>query len=115
MRNGRWGESTSGPDWTDLESLLRSIDAMHGGQSALMLSPLGIGSSGGWTVRVCTVWDAVPGADTPQAITTEKLYPCPDCATMEGHIFNLLYRHDFAISEAYMSGSLWTHERPAAP
>jgi hypothetical protein len=57
----------------------------------------------------------VPGADTPQAITTEKHYPCQECSTMQGHIFNLLYRHDFALSEAYMSQSLWTQERPAAP
>jgi len=42
-----WEKPTSGPDWIDVEMMLRSISALHSGNAGLTILPRGIGATGG--------------------------------------------------------------------
>lgn len=100
-RKAEWVKSTNGPDWTDLEAMMRALEGLHGGAVVLSVSTVGIGASGG------LAWSAVHSLETlgehvtHSGVGVDGLWPCTDCATMEGLLYQLLWRLDFAIGANY--------------
>jgi len=92
---------TGGPDWTDIEALLRALDGLHSGRTRLVILAEGAGSTGGLSIEMITEFDALPGGRQFPLVKTVSKYPCRDCATMSDHIFGGLYFHDVAIERAY--------------
>lgn len=101
MRKALWQKSSSGPDWTDVETLIRAVDQGHGGKTGVLISAVGRGASGGLEVMIVTTFDALPGSEQISGVESRSEWPCKDCATLETHIFRGLYQHDYRISEAY--------------
>lgn len=107
MRKTGWEEPSSGPDWMDVEMLLRALEGLHGGHVALIVSPDGIGSSGGVQVVASALFDVLPGSDLPENVSRMKSWPCSTHRTLAAHAFALLHELDFAISQVYKNRPLW--------
>jgi hypothetical protein len=102
-----WEKSSNGPDWVDVEMMMRAIGALHSGHVAVIVSPLGIGATGGVDVAASMLFDVLPGSSLPASIVVNKTWPCNTHKTLAAHAFNLLHELDFAIGQAYQNETLW--------
>jgi len=102
-----WEKPTNGPDWVDVEMLMRAIGGLHSGHVAIILSPDGIGSSGGVDVAASMLFDVLPGSSLPSAVATHSRWPCVNHKTLASHAFKLLHDLDYEISKVYKNESLW--------
>ena len=100
-------KSMNGPDWIDVEMLMRAVSTMHGGKAGLTLLPRGIGSSGGIEVGASFLCDVVQGSSLEPAITIIKNWPCASHETLAGHCFAALHELDYAIGKVYRQETLW--------
>jgi hypothetical protein len=107
MRKTGWEEPTTGPDWIDVESLMRAIGALHSGHVAVVVSPYGTGATGGLDVAASIVLDVLPGSALPANIVVDKRWPCSTHKTFAAHAFSLLHQLDYEISKVYKQESLW--------
>jgi len=96
-----WEKHGNGPDWMDIEAALRAIDHTHLGKTGVLISPAGTGATGGLHLVLCTTWDVVPDGHSIACVESESSWPCPEGCTLPGHILAGIYKHDFAIGEAY--------------
>lgn len=101
------GKLKTGPDWTDIEVMLRALSALHSGHAGVTILPLGIGSSGGLSVACSMMFDLLPGSSLPPCITTESDWPCNSHAELASHVYAGLHKLDFEISKVYQQESLW--------
>lgn len=106
-RKAGWEEPTSGPDWMDVETLMRAIGALHSGHVAVIVSPSGTGASGGVDVVASILFELLPGSALPPSVQVQKPWPCGGHAKLAAHAFRLLYELDFAISKVYKNETLW--------
>jgi hypothetical protein len=106
-RKRGWEEPTTGPDWVDCEMLMRAIGALHSGHVAVILSPDGIGSSGGVDVAASMLFDVLPGSQLPPALVTHARWPCNTHRTLAAHAFSLLHDLDVQIGRTYQNETLW--------
>ncbi len=102
-----WEKSTNGPDWIDVEMLMRAIGGLHSGHVGLIVSPDGIGSSGGVVVVASMLFDVLPGSSLPEHVAVHKNWPCNTHKTLAAHTFALLHELDYEISKVYKNESLW--------
>jgi hypothetical protein len=107
MRKTGWEEPTNGPDWIDVEMLMRAIGGLHSGHVAVIVSPDGIGSSGGVDVAASMIFDVLPGSSLPASVVAHGKWPCKDHKTLAAHAFATLHQLDFEISKVYKNESLW--------
>jgi hypothetical protein len=79
--------TNNGPDWTDVEAMMRSIQSASSGVVSLTILPRGIGASGG--LRVALAWsesmESVGGVDS--MMLSESVWPCKHGCTLDGHVF----------------------------
>lgn len=101
------GKSTNGPDWIDVEMMLRSLSALHSGRAGVTVLPAGTGSTGGLSVACSMMFDLLPGSSLPRIVTTEHTWPCNQHADFAAHVFAGLQQLDFEISKAYNNEELW--------
>lgn len=99
--------SSNGPDWIDVEMLIRAIGSLHSGAAGLTILQRGIGATGGLSVGASIMFNVLPGSSVPEAITVTKDWPCSAHRTLAGHCFALLHELDFAIGKAYENEALW--------
>jgi len=102
-----WEQPTNGPDWIDVEMLMRAIGGLHSGHVAIIISPDGIGSSGGVDVAASMLFDVLAGSSLPSAVATHGTFPCATHKTLAAHAFSLLHDLDFEIGKVYKNESLW--------
>jgi hypothetical protein len=107
MRKTGWEEPSTGPDWIDLEMLMRALGGLHSGHVALIVSPDGTGSSGGVDVAGSMLFDVLPGSSLPASVAVHKRWPCATHKTLAAHSFSLLHELDYEISKVYKNESLW--------
>lgn len=106
-RKTGWENSTNGPDWIDVEAMMRAIGSLHSAEISLMFSPRGIGATGGLeTVAVCT-FDVLPGSALPKVVMCTSEWPCKDHATIAAHVYWMLYDLDAEIGRTYQNEKLW--------
>jgi len=103
----QWAKSTNGPDWTDVEMMMRAIEGLHSGVVAVVFSPNGTGSSGGVDVAASVIFDRLPGSSLPMSVVVHRVWPCNTHGTLEGLAFALLHELDFEISKVYKNEALW--------
>jgi len=101
------GKSSNGPDWTDVEMMLRSLSSLHSGHAGFTVLPSGTGSNGGLSVACSMMFEKLPGSSLPDCVSTESKWPCADHATLAAHVFAGLHALDFEISKVYKQESLW--------
>jgi hypothetical protein len=106
-RKRGWEEPTNGPDWIDVEVMMRALNALHSGKAGLTFLPRGIGSSGGLETGASFMFDVLPGSSIDPCTTVIKNWPCTQHKTLAAHCFALLHELDFAISEMYKNEALW--------
>ena len=106
-RKNGWEEPSTGPDWIDVEMLMRAIGGLHSGHVAVILSPDGTGSSGGVDVAASMLFDVLPGSSLPTNVQTHGTWPCKDHSTLVAHAFAVLYDLDHEISKVYKNESIW--------
>lgn len=106
-RKTGWEDSSTGPDWIDVETLMRAIQGLHSGHVALVLSPSGTGSSGGVSVAASMLFDVLPGSSLPKTVVVEHPWPCAEHRRLVDHCFSALYELDSAIGKTYENESLW--------
>lgn len=102
-----WEKSTNGPDWIDVEMLMRAIGGLHSGDIAIVVSPDGTGSSGGVDVVASMLFNVLPGSSLPMSVAVHKVWPCNTHKTLASHAFALLHELDYEIGKVYKSESLW--------
>lgn len=107
MRKTGWEDPTSGPDWIDVEMMLRSISALHSARAGVTILPRGIGATGGLSVGVSCMFDVLPGSALDGTVQVIKDWPCSQHATLASHCFALLHELDFEISKVYKNEALW--------
>lgn len=100
-RKDGWEKSSSGPDWVDVEMAIRALDAIHSGKTGVLISPRGIGGSGGLHIVITTCWENVPGSAAIEGVDTVGHWPNSGGGTLAAYILGGLYRHDFAVGQAY--------------
>ena len=106
-RKTGWEEPTNGPDWMDVEMLMRAIGGLHSAHVAIVVSPFGIGSSGGVEVAASALFEVLPGSALPKDVAVAKRWPCSTHKTLAAHAFALLHELDYAIGQVYQNESLW--------
>jgi len=102
-----WEEPSTGPDWIDVESLMRSIAVLHSGHVAIVISPAGIGATGGVDVAASIIFDVLPGSSLPATVQTSSPWPCDTHKTLAAHAFDGLHKLDYEISQVYQNEELW--------
>lgn len=102
-----WEEPSTGPDWTDVEMLMRAIEGLHSAHVAVIVSPDGIGSSGGVDVAASAIFDVLAGSQLPATVVARKGWPCSTHKTLAAHAFSLLHELDYEISRVYQNEELW--------
>jgi len=102
-----WEEPSTGPDWIDVEMLMRALGGLHSGHVAIIVSPDGIGSSGGVDVAASMLFDVLPGSSLPASVAVHGSWPCSTHTTLASHAFSLLHDLDFEVSKVYKNESLW--------
>jgi len=102
-----WEKPTNGPDWVDVEMLMRALEGLHSGHVAVIVSPDGIGATGGVDVAVSMLFDVLPGSQLPPSVQLSKGWPCVTHKTLAAHAFSLLHELDYAISKVYQNEALW--------
>ncbi len=102
-----WEDSSKGPDWIDVEMMLRSLSVLHSGVAGFTVLPVGIGSSGGLSVACSMMFDLLPGSSLPEIVSTASNWPCVDHASFAAHVFAGLHALDFEISKVYKNEALW--------
>lgn len=100
-------DNSVGPDWTDVEMMLRSLSALHSGRAGFTVLPVGTGATGGLSVACSMMFDVLPGSSLPEIVNTVSDWPCNSHATMAAHVFAGLHALDFEISKVYSNESLW--------
>lgn len=106
-RKQGWEEPSTGPDWIDVEMLMRAIGGLHSGDVAVIASPAGAGSTGGVDVGASVLFHVLPGSSLPEHVCVTKRWPCATHKTLAAHAFALLHELDFEISKVYKNESLW--------
>lgn len=106
-RKAGWEKSTSGPDWIDVEAMMRSMEAVHSGHVAVIISPDGIGSTGGVDVATSIIFNVLPGSSLPTSVVTHSVFPCNTHSTLAQHAYEGLHRLDFEIGQTYKNEALW--------
>lgn len=102
-----WAVSSNGPDWTDVEMLMRAISGLHSGTVGLIVLPRGIGASGGLSTEACMTFDVLPGSSIPSEVTVRGDWPCNTHRELAAHMFALLHDLDHEISKVYQNKALW--------
>jgi len=106
-RKDGWEEPSTGPDWIDVESMMRAISALHSGHVAVIVSPAGTGATGGVDVAASIIFDVLPGSSLPENVGVCKPWPCSTHKTLAAHAYSLMHELDYAISQVYKQESLW--------
>jgi len=107
MRKRGWEESTTGPDWIDVEGMMRAIRGLHSGRVELVVLPTGTGFGTGVDVIARMEFDVLPGSSLPPVVEVCRGWPCDQHARLVAHCFSLLYELDAAIGKVYQQESLW--------
>jgi hypothetical protein len=107
MRKDGWEDSSNGPDWIDVEMLMRALSALHSANVAVIISALGTGSSGGVDVAASALFDVLPGSSLPVSVVVNRAWPCNTHKTLAAHAFNALHELDYEIGKVYNNEKLW--------
>jgi hypothetical protein len=102
-----WVKSSTGPDWIDVEMMLRALGALHSASVGITLLPRGIGATGGLSVGANCMFDVLPGSALPPSVSVTKDWPCSQHKDLASHCFALLHELDFQISKVYKNEALW--------
>lgn len=102
-----WEDSTTTPDWIDIESMMRALGSLHSGTVGITFLPAGLGFGTGVSVAASIMLDVLPGSSLPECIAVEKGWPCSTHATIAAHVFSLLYELDYKIGQTYKQTTLW--------
>jgi len=102
-----WARATNGPDWTDVEMMMRAMSALHSGEVGWTCLPRGIGSTGGLSVAVSIMFTTLPGSALPACISVVKDWPCTQHKDLAAHVFALLHQLDYKIGQTYKNEVLW--------
>lgn len=102
-----WEEPTRGPDWVDVESLMRAIGGLHSAHVAVIVSPSGTGFGTGVDVAASAIFDLLPGSQLPASVVATGQFPCNTHSKLVELAFSLLHSLDFEIGKVYQNESLW--------
>jgi hypothetical protein len=105
-KNG-WENSSSGPDWIDVESLMRAIAGLHSGAVGFSVLPDGPGFGGGLSLCASIIFDRLPGSSLPTDVSVLAKWPSKDVRTFAAAVLRLFYELDYAIGKAYQQESFW--------
>lgn len=103
----QWAKSSNGPDWTDIETMMRALEALHGAHVALIVSPAGTGSTGGVDIAASALFERLPGSSLPEGVACHRQWPHDGNATLDGAAYRLLHELDYAISQVYQQENLF--------
>lgn len=106
-RKDGWENSSTAPDWVDIETMMRALSGLHSGHVAVIVSPDGIGFGTGVDVAASILLDVLPGSSLPASVVTRSVWPCDTHSTLTAHVYSLLYDLDNEISKVYRKESLW--------
>lgn len=95
------GKFTNGPDWTDIAMYLGALDELHECKAGVLITTAGEARNGALRVTLMARFAVVPGSALPEEVVVEGGWPCAESHSLEAHVYEGIYRLDFAIGEAY--------------
>jgi len=103
----QWAKSSNGPDWIDLRAMMTAIGGLHTASVEVVLSPDGIGSSGGMKVACAAHFDKLPGSALPETVEVGASWPTAEGRSITDVVYKLLWQLDYEISKVYEQEGLW--------
>jgi hypothetical protein len=85
---------------------LSALDTLHGCKSGILLTTRGQGHNGQFHITILSTFPVLPGSGGVDKVESESEWPCPDCSTLEAHLYGGCIVHDYAIGEAYRQKKL---------
>jgi len=104
------GKSMSGPDETDVISMMAALSALHSGRVELTVSLDGSGFVPFAVTRATMYFDVLPGSSLPPKVEVEGKWPCNAHQTWFACVYDGLHRLDYAISRVYSQEELWNNK-----
>lgn len=101
------GKRMSGPDETDVISMMAALSALHSGHVELIVSLDGLGFVPRAKTRIVMKFDVLPGSSLPASVEVEGFWPCQTHQEWYSCLYDGLHRLDYAISEVYSQEELW--------
>lgn len=95
------GKSTTGPDWTDVATMMSALESLHDCRVGLTVTTGGQGHNGKLITSLLATFNVLPGTQLAETVMVETTFPCVHCREMAQHVYAGLYKLDFAIGEAY--------------
>lgn len=87
--------------------MMVAIGGLHSASVEVIISPLGLGSTGSVTVKALAHFDLLPGSSLPEIVQTSATWPNERNASVEELAYNLLWTLDHEIGKVYKQESLW--------
>lgn len=103
----KWAVSSNGPDAIDWMALGKAIGSLHSARVEVVLQLSGTGFTPYANVVCRATFELLPGSALPKEVVVEHRWPCSEHQTLDAHIYDGLYKLDFAISEVYKNEKLW--------
>jgi len=100
-KDKQWARGGEKPDWMDVMSAIRAVDAMHSGRTMVSISPQGIGSTGGTAIVISTTWPQMDGSREVELVTTERIWTGHLNDELPAFVLGGIYHHDHNLGAAY--------------
>ena len=95
----RWDAPRSGPDWTDVLTLMKEIEKAHTCTCYLAMSPAGGGAVAGWQINVLAELPVLTRNLDAVVAGCTGLFPHRDHVTVEGLCYALLAKLDWELAQ----------------
>jgi hypothetical protein len=102
----QWVKSTNGPDLTDVLMMVTALENIHDCRVELTATTAGQGHNGCGVLSATAYFNVLPGSTMHPEIRVDSTYPSVQGKSTWGMFYDLVWRLDFAVSEAYQQRTL---------
>lgn len=108
MEKSTWAKSSTGPDETDVISMMAALAALHSGRVELTMRLGGTGFVPTSETDIMMHFDVLPGSSIPATVKVTAKWPCNTHRTLWACLYAGLHQLDHEISFVYEQQGFWT-------
>lgn len=97
---------SSGPDWTDVATMMSAIGALHDCSVGCHVNANGQAHNGQLHIILIASFNVLLGSSQPATVLSESDWPNKDSDDLASWVYGGLYALDFAISKSYTQRSI---------
>lgn len=103
-----WERQVNGPDWQDIEAIMKTIEEHHGCTITLMLLSDGLHAGDGLALHALAIKQGELSEELAAGIGAGMSWPCRAHRTLEGAMMELLMRIDHeALQQWWKQGEVF--------